>query len=1090
MRQLFIGLTAMPAAEGPTPPRSRGLPSVPWQRRRLSLRRSALTSVLTTVSLLLGMAGLGVAAASPAQAAESTGTGISYTLEGCRASTDAYLPGTFVCPEENYTTGNLGKGWNEFDLVPGRVTLEAGNSAPTSQTFSFVYAVDNCSTQDGATTCTGFPGYDRLSALVLNTALSSGTCDATPTVSAPTYQAPGLGGTGTTLYRTVTIDGQAKGSTCVYDFYARLAFNSHLYPGSSLHFNLANTDLSPAGIGSKEVSIPVREILPPGFTKTQTSTQGSDVVWSVSKSSTPATVSFPQTCPPSVNPQSRAVTVTVSWTKTTTVGGAVTVTASIALQNTAHRAIDVQLSDQLYSGATPAPGNEVQAPKTTTITLPAGGSSTVTHIWSVTGSSATAYSDIATATFYDTVFQEALGSATRTASSNVVPLAPTSGATAVVSDVETMTGSPDFDFSVDSVSGTAGSFSDYPVLGARTRGPVTWSSGTVSNSGSTTFNKTVYVNGPTVGTATLSDTATLSPDGQGSTTASASSTVTGGATVSLVINKTMDLTFSTAKTFSFTATGTNGNGQTSGGSTTITIPAGSNGPVSGTISGLEPGVTYTVTEAATAPFPTQTFTRTITLPSCSATQAVENTAAPAAARVQKVTNPTGATSWSFTLTGGGLNETVTATANAGYVPFASNLEQDGATYTITETAQTGWDLTGVAGDFSSVASRVTTSTTSRTCSFTLNLTTDSGGLLSCTFTNTQRGSITIVKDAVPDDPQDFGYTTSGAGLSSFSLDDDADPTLSNTRTFTDLAPGSYAVTESLPVTGWDLTALQCSSTNGSSTTSTSVATGVAAITLGAGDSVTCTYTNTKRGQVTVVKTQNGGAPTIAYTFRLTGGPDSVSLTRTTDSNNAGNLDFGSLRPGTYTLCELAVPAGTHSTLEDQGGTVNPTTGDVCLTFVLAAGESRAFRIDNQLPGGGQRTIGYWRNWSSCSGTGKDRVAMAARTGNHLMDEFLPQTLGSWTVDTCQKGNAVLSSASAKYAENQLAAQLLAAKLNVAAGASTCTSVNNAIAHGDALLSGIGYDGPPNSTVGSNHPQRADFLSTANLLDRYNNGLVC
>ena len=51
-------------------------------------------------------------------------------------------------------------------------------------------------------------------------------------------------------------------------------------------------------------------------------------------------------------------------------------------------------------------------------------------------------------------------------------------------------------------------------------------------------------------------------------------------------------------------------------------------------------------------------------------------------------------------------------------------------------------------------------------------------------------TIVIVKDAIPDDAQDFSFTA-GGGLSptSFSLDDDADGTLSNTQTFTDVAPG-------------------------------------------------------------------------------------------------------------------------------------------------------------------------------------------------------------------------------------------------------------------------------------------------------------
>ena len=52
------------------------------------------------------------------------------------------------------------------------------------------------------------------------------------------------------------------------------------------------------------------------------------------------------------------------------------------------------------------------------------------------------------------------------------------------------------------------------------------------------------------------------------------------------------------------------------------------------------------------------------------------------------------------------------------------------------------------------------------------------------------GTLVVVKEATPDDPQDFDFTTDG-GLSppSFSLDDDSDGTLSNTQTFDDLAPG-------------------------------------------------------------------------------------------------------------------------------------------------------------------------------------------------------------------------------------------------------------------------------------------------------------
>jgi len=40
--------------------------------------------------------------------------------------------GKFIRPDAAYTTGNLGKGRDELDLVPHRATLTAGNSAPSS----------------------------------------------------------------------------------------------------------------------------------------------------------------------------------------------------------------------------------------------------------------------------------------------------------------------------------------------------------------------------------------------------------------------------------------------------------------------------------------------------------------------------------------------------------------------------------------------------------------------------------------------------------------------------------------------------------------------------------------------------------------------------------------------------------------------------------------------------------------------------------------------------------------------------------------------------------------------------------------------
>jgi len=1011
--------------------------------------------------LVLGLAGAGVVAPSVANAADDP-VHISFTLEGCRGDAgDFPATGPFVCADAQYTTGNLGKGWNELDLVPHRLTTSAGEQSTVTTTYTIAIVAD--ASRDGA------PGYDWISVPVPE---DPTTCS----ISAGALEAitPGFGGADSSIYRLVTIT-QAPGTECVFDYYQRLALGSSAFSGSSLQSNLANQALGSQGIGQKRVSIPDKPA-PQTISKDMTASQGSDHVWTVTKGATPSVLTFGDTCATGAT-FSRNVTIRVSWTKgAANPNGPVTVVTNIYANNPAHRPIQVSVTDRIYAGTTPSGSPLNTATVTTTVPALTNNYLLLTHTATL-ASGPTAFNDVATATYTDLVAGLPPINLTRTATATapVQQSGPEANQSATITDVESITGDG-LTFSVATPS--VGAFTGGYVAGTPTTGPVGWSSGSQPGSGYVDFVKTVYLDQPRITTGALTDTATLTGSGgtgatPASATASASVGISSSATVSLIISKTIPVVLGAGdatQTFTFPVTGPGAYSS----SPTISFGTGQGGslnPRSTTLTGLAPG-SYTVNETTLSPYaPQSPQTVDLTLPTCSGSATFTNNFGPASARAQKVTVPAGSESgWQLVLTGPGTpagGEVVTTTGTA-YVPFTTVLEE--GAYTITEVAQAGWDQTGTAGD----------------CSFTVNYPADADRVFSCTITNTQRGSITIIKDTVPDGPQDFGYTTTGTGLSPFSLDDDADPTLSNTRTFTNLVPGSYTVTETLPVTGWDLTGMSCSSTNGLSSVNVSLATGTSSITLGAGDAVTCRYTNTERGRVTVLKTENGGVPTHAYTFELTGGPDSVNLTRTTDANNAGSLDFGLLRPGTYTLCELAVPAGTHSTLEDQGGTVNATTGDICLTFTLAAGQTRAFTIDNSFPGGGQRTIGYWKNWN----TTKFDWAKAARTGNHLMDEFLPLSLGNYVVDTATKGVEVLAAASGKYAENQLAAQLLAAKLNVAAGASTCTSVNNAIANGDSLLVQIGYTGPPSRRVGSNHALRTQVLTTAAYLDSYNNGLVC
>jgi uncharacterized repeat protein (TIGR01451 family)/fimbrial isopeptide formation D2 family protein len=161
------------------------------------------------------------------------------------------------------------------------------------------------------------------------------------------------------------------------------------------------------------------------------------------------------------------------------------------------------------------------------------------------------------------------------------------------------------------------------------------------------------------------------------------------------------------------------------------------------------------------------------------------------------------------------------------------------------------------------------------------------------------GTIVIIKDTVPDDPQDFAYTTTGTGLSNFSLDDDADGTLSNTKTFSNLLKGAYTVTETLGVAGFDLTNLVCVDPDNQS--SVTLGTGLATIDLDAGETVTCTYTNTKRGMIVVQKIAIGGNGTFNYT--TTGGNGLPANFSITTVGGAGSQTYTNILTGNYSVSE-------------------------------------------------------------------------------------------------------------------------------------------------------------------------------------------
>jgi plastocyanin len=162
-----------------------------------------------------------------------------------------------------------------------------------------------------------------------------------------------------------------------------------------------------------------------------------------------------------------------------------------------------------------------------------------------------------------------------------------------------------------------------------------------------------------------------------------------------------------------------------------------------------------------------------------------------------------------------------------------------------------------------------------------------GETVTCTFVNRlERGRIVVDKVSDPaGDATVFEFAPSwGAG---FVLTDAGLPVDSG-----ELLPGSYAVGEVNLPAGWVLTSAVCS--DGSQP---------AAISLQAGETVTCTFVNTKLGRVVVDKVSDPAGDATRFEFAASWGANFWL------SGGDAPYDSGWLLPGAYALGEVKLPAG-------------------------------------------------------------------------------------------------------------------------------------------------------------------------------------
>lgn len=430
-------------------------------------------------------------------------------------------------------------------------------------------------------------------------------------------------------------------------------------------------------------------------------------------------------------------------------------------------------------------------------------------------------------------------------------------------------------------------------------------------------------NQATVGTAAGAMTASVAAGtlGQNSTLKNATCNFTNSVQKgSITISK--DAIPDSATTFDFTASGTGVSGFTLDGDSDPTVPS------TKTFSDLLPG-DYTFTEASTTGWDFDGI-------SCSQGSDVSKTDTSVTVHltagqsvsceytnrqrgqiiVHKVTDP-GNDPTNFTVTASGTSSVTGATAISGTatrtdLSTTNDVVYDVAqgTYSIAESTASGW-----AEDDSDCANLTVNGNTPLV---------NGVPTVSCTITNTKLAKLTIVKQTNPaSSSQSFSFTPS-ANLSgsNFTLDTDGNTATPNSQVFANLTPGqTYSVTENTQ-SGWQLTGLTCTSGytwNGTGSTVT--------LTSGAGDDITCTYTNTQLGSISGTKFNVNADEThvgtvAGVTINLC---DDNNVCLTTKTDTGGNYSFSDLLPKNYSIVEV-LTAGSGWTQIFSPSDVNLTAG--------------------------------------------------------------------------------------------------------------------------------------------------------------------
>lgn len=247
-----------------------------------------------------------------------------------------------------------------------------------------------------------------------------------------------------------------------------------------------------------------------------------------------------------------------------------------------------------------------------------------------------------------------------------------------------------------------------------------------------------------------------------------------------------------------------------------------------------------------------------------------------------------------------------ATDDGDGVPASAAFQVGAGSYTIIQSAASGWDLDGIDCTTSDPGTAVIVNGS------LLFVTASDGETIDCTFRNTRRGSITVTHSAVEKDGTDFSFTLGGAASATITLDDAVpdDGDAVGASTTTSLPPGPYTLTEIVP-SGWNLTDLVCTTSDAAEPVV--VAPNLATIALDAGESVACTFSNARQRTNVTLRVANDPPDGTDFSFISTL-PDLTFFTLDHAVPDDGDAAGASLvtkpLPGTYTVIQNGPPGWT------------------------------------------------------------------------------------------------------------------------------------------------------------------------------------